>query len=94
MVHSSRVRWQKGRLTRTRPFRASHYNASAALTGGGLKVKTGEVGAAHFGVAFLGELPEVGVALLAPTVQPLRRYTGGSTCRLVRLCLDACRPHP
>jgi len=72
MVHSVAGLIARGALTRARPFRAPHHSASmAALTGGGLKVKPGEVSLAHNGVLFLDELPEFSPQALDSLRQPL-----------------------
>jgi len=72
MVQSIAGELAGGAISRKRPFRNPHHSASmAALTGGGLRVKPGEVSLAHLGVLFLDELPEFQRAVLDSLRQPI-----------------------
>ena len=72
MVQSVAGALADGALTDRRPFRAPHHSASmAALVGGGLQAKPGEVSLAHHGVLFLDELPEFQPQVLDSLRQPL-----------------------
>ncbi len=72
MIQSIAGELADGQLSDQRPFRAPHHSASmAALVGGGLKVKPGEVSLAHNGILFLDELPEFTPSTLDSLRQPL-----------------------
>lgn len=72
MVWSVAGMIERGAITRDRPFRSPHHSASmAALTGGGLRARPGEVSLAHNGVLFLDELPEFSPQALDSLRQPL-----------------------
>jgi magnesium chelatase family protein len=72
MVQSLAGELAGGAISRRRPFRSPHHSASmAALVGGGLRVKPGEVSLSHLGVLFLDELPEFQRAVLDSLRQPV-----------------------
>lgn len=72
MIRSIAGELAEGRLSDRRPFRAPHHSASmAAMVGGGLRARPGEVSLAHNGVLFLDELPEFTPQVLDSLRQPL-----------------------
>lgn len=72
MIASVAGEIEGGALTNRRPFRSPHHSASmAALTGGGLRARPGEISLAHQGVLFLDELPEFDPRVLDSLRQPL-----------------------
>jgi magnesium chelatase family protein len=72
MIHSVAGLIEEGRLCSSRPFRAPHHSASmAAMIGGGVLARPGEVPLSHHGVLFLDELPEFARAVLDSLRQPL-----------------------
>jgi magnesium chelatase family protein len=72
MIASVAGEIEGGALTARRPFRSPHHSASmAALTGGGIRAKPGEISLAHQGVLFLDELPEFDPRVLDSLRQPM-----------------------
>ncbi len=78
MVHSVAGMLSNGQLISRPPFREPHFSASpAAISGGGVRAKPGEISLAHRGVLFLDEMPEFPRATLEALRAPME--TGQTT---------------
>ncbi|MBU6419106.1 MAG: YifB family Mg chelatase-like AAA ATPase [Proteobacteria bacterium] len=78
MVHSVAGMLIEGQLITRPPFREPHFSASpAAIAGGGLRARPGEISLAHRGVLFLDEMPEFPRATLEALRAPME--TGQTT---------------
>lgn len=72
MIHSLAGLVPPQGLVTIPPYRDPHHSATlAALVGGGMKCKPGELSLAHHGVLFLDELPEFSKLTLEAMRQPL-----------------------
>lgn len=72
MLHSVAGQLVDGGLIQSRPYRKPHHSASmAALVGGGIRAKPGEISLSHHGVLFLDELAEFTRPVLDALRQPL-----------------------
>jgi magnesium chelatase family protein len=72
MIHSLAGLLTDGGISRQRPFREPHHNASmAAIIGGRRGAKPGEISLAHNGILFLDELPEFSRPVLEALRQPI-----------------------
>lgn len=78
MVHSVAGMLLNGQLITRPPFRDPHHSASpAAMAGGGMRAKPGEISLSHRGVLFLDEIPEFPRATLEALRAPME--TGQTT---------------
>ncbi|MGI6664074.1 MAG: YifB family Mg chelatase-like AAA ATPase [Christensenellaceae bacterium] len=71
-IHSISGELKEAGIIGKRPFRSPHHSAStAALIGGGIKARPGEVSLAHGGTLYLDELPEFKRDTLEALRQPI-----------------------